>query len=683
MKSTLVRRRLVFCVLFLLSAIAQAQVLTDSNLPIVIINTDIDPDTGQPFDIPDDPRVMATMKIIMHPDGTRNYMSDADNPAFLNYDGRISIERRGSSSQQWIPKWPYGLTTLEDDDVSNNNVSLLGMPEENDWVLNSLAWDPSLIRDYLSYNLARMMGNYAPRTEYCEVVVNGIYVGLYILQEKIKADSGRVNIVKITDEDNSVPNLTGGYITKADKTTGGDPVAWTMPSYAGSTEFIHDLPKPEEVTALQNNYIHSQFTALALTSQNDNVSLTNGFPSVIDIPSFIDFMIIAELSSNADAYQLSTFFHKDRDGKLRAGPIWDYNLTYGNDLFEWGFDRSHYNIWQLNNGDNTGAKFWKDLFDNPTYKCYLSRRWHEVTSADHPLKHSNIVTFIDETTGYIGEAAAREAERWEWATDLPGEVAAMKTWLNNRINWIDSHIGGFSACDNVVTPPLVISKINYNPGTSGSFPVANDQEFIEIHNAGTATVTMTGFYFRELGISYRFPAGSTIGAGQSIFLASNPGVFQAKHNIAAFGQFTRNLPNSSQRLELADAWGNVIDYVEYDDDAPWPDADGNGSYLKLIDTALDNALASSWTTSSSTTLGQGEVTLSDIAVFPNPVKDVLTVRVPENALLSICDIAGKCLGTKRASGEETRLDVSGLSKGIYFLTIVSGNAAVTEKIIRQ
>ena len=105
---------------------AKAQTLTSSNLPIVIISTDINPKTSQPYLIVDNPRVLASMKIIKRPDGSRNFY------------GRISIEIRGSSSQG-LPKKPYGLTTLEADNVTNNNVSLLGMPKENDWILNSLA----------------------------------------------------------------------------------------------------------------------------------------------------------------------------------------------------------------------------------------------------------------------------------------------------------------------------------------------------------------------------------------------------------------------------------------------------------------------------------------------------------------------------------------------------------------
>ena len=172
-KSNLLHQLIVLA-MFLYVAQVQSQVFTSSNLPIVIINTDIDPNTNQPFTIQDDPRVLAAMKIIKRPDGTRNFLTDQNTTSFLDYQGRINIEIRGSSSQD-LPKKGYGLTTLEADNVTNDNVSLLDMPSENDWILNGLAFDPSLIRDYLSYNLSRQLGNYAPRTVYCEVIINGAY----------------------------------------------------------------------------------------------------------------------------------------------------------------------------------------------------------------------------------------------------------------------------------------------------------------------------------------------------------------------------------------------------------------------------------------------------------------------------------------------------------------------------
>ena len=373
---------------------AQQTILSDSNLPIMLITTDIDPQTNLPAEIPDEPKVLGTMQLIYRPDGTRNYLTDSTNESYLNYDGRIGIELRGSSSQA-LDKKPYGFTTLLEDDDSNNNVSLLGMPSENDWVLNSLAYDPSMIRDYLSYTLASNMGNYAPRVAYIEVVVNGDYKGVYFLTEKVKRDSDRVNLKKIADDENSFPELTGGYIVKADKTTGGDEIAWTMPNYGGwDTNFLHHYPKTEDITNEQDNYIENVFYDLAAQTNPANTSTVDGYPSMIDIPSFVDYMLMAEFASNPDSYQFSTYFHKDRGGKLRAGPIWDYNLSFGNDLFVFGFDRSFFDVWQFD-FENRGAKFWRDLYQDETFNCYLAKRWFELIEANQTFNYLTISNLID------------------------------------------------------------------------------------------------------------------------------------------------------------------------------------------------------------------------------------------------------------------------------------------------
>lgn len=675
-------------VCFLLSYASKAQTFTDSNLPIVIITTDLD-QNNQPLEILDDPKILASLKIIKRPDGSRNYLSDQNTTAYLNYNGRIGIEIRGSSSQA-LPKKGYGLTTLKADNVSNNNVSILGMPSENDWILNGLAFDPSLIRDYLSYNLSRQIGEYATRTVYCELVINGEYKGLYILQEKVKSSTNRVNVLKIAATDITTPNVTGGYITKADKTTGGDPVAWTMSSYAGWTDFIHELPKPAAVTTQQNTYIYNQFLNLETTSRNNNIDLITGYPSVIDIPTFVDFMLINELASNADGYQYSTYFHKDRAGKLRAGPIWDFNLTFGNDLFLWGFDRSHYDVWQFANGGNDGAKFWTDLFNNPTYKCYLAKRWNELIQPGQPLNYDSLVQYIDQTVAYISEAKAREEQKW--TSDVyppvhfsPTEISDLKVWLSNRISWITNNLGTFANCNTVSIPSLVINKINYNP-LGATSTESDNLEFVEIKNTSISNVNLTGIYFKELGLSYQFPANSSVSGGGSVYLASNATAFQAKYGIPAFGQFTRNLSNSSQKIVLADGFGNTIDSVEYFDASPWPiEADGTGSYLQLINTSLDNNLASNWISSSNNVLSTNSTLESSIlSIYPNPVTHFLSIHTTEQMSgIKIFDISGKLIFDLKQKSNTIKTDWSIYPNGIYFVVIYDESSFVTKKIIKE
>ncbi|MCX6255757.1 MAG: CotH kinase family protein, partial [Bacteroidia bacterium] len=512
--------------LYSFSTLIYSQSFTDSNLPIVLINTD------GGVEIPDSPRVLANMKIIYRGEGLRNWVTDQDSAKYLDYNGRIEIEIRGSSSQV-LPKKQYGLTTLKADNILNNNVSLLGLPGENDWILNGLGFEPSLIRDYLNYNLSRMMGEYASRTVYCEVMINGSYNGLYVLQEKVKQGPDRVDVMKIESGDNTFPKITGGYITKADKTNEEDPAAWKMSSYIGTNDvsFIHVMPQPENVTSEQNTYIQSEFIKLSSSLSNKNASLETGYPSVIDIPSFVDFMIISEFSANADAYQFSTYFHKDRNGKLRAGPIWDNNLTFGYDLAIWGFDRSKTYTWQFSNGDNEGPQFWRDLFNNPEFRCCLSGRWNQLIQPGQPLNYSVIEAFIDQTVATISEAAERENIKWHTVPNLTYEITKIKDFVKQRIPWMTSNIGPSSNCSNVVIPPLVITKIMYNPDTTISFPDSKDQEFIEIKNTGNETVSLTGVYFSGTGFVYQFPVSSKVSPNSTKLLASNSAVFVAKYDI--------------------------------------------------------------------------------------------------------------------------------------------------------
>jgi hypothetical protein len=675
------RQHLFLAILTFFLAIPLAgQILTDSNLPIVIINTD------GGVSIPDEPKVKATMKIIDRGPGLRNYVSDQNNTAYLNYNGRIGIEIRGSSSQE-SPKKNYGFTTRLADDVSNNNVSLLGMPKENDWILGGMVFDTAMIRDYYCHNLSRQMGNYASRAVYCEVIINNDYQGLYILQEKLKSDDNRIDVIKIGVSDNSMPDLTGGYITKADKRTGGDEPAWIMYSFQNSVvEYIHELPKPEDATTAQTSYIRNEFFKLEAAAGNNDVSVINGYPALIDIPSFIDYMIVNEFASNPDAYQYSTFFHKDRNGKLRAGPIWDLDLSFGNDLFQWSFDRSKTYLWYFEDYYyNNGSKFWRDLFHNNLFRCYLSKRWNELLQPGNPLNKDIREAFLDQTVTEISEAVEREYLRWGKTGSHAERIAAIKAFMAAREEWITASIGSYTACSDVSVPQLVITKIMYHPGVSTQFPDDDQTEFLEIKNTGSSTVNLSGVYFSGTGLVYQFPANATLAPGLCIILASNATVFQSKYGFAPFGQYTRHLSNSGETLLLTDAFGNVIDIVGYSDQSPWPDADGNGSYLKLAEPTLDNSLPESWIASGEViTSAEAPSVETEFTLYPNPAGDVLNISAATDISgISIYDLRGRHLIYMPCQSSRCMINLSGLTPGTYIVRIFTARGSNAKKIVKE
>ena len=563
------------------------------------------------------------------------------------------------------------------------------MPTENDWILNGLAYDPSYMRDFLSYKLSNLIGNYASRGKYCELVLNGEFRGIYVLQEKLKADDSRIDIKKIKDDDLTLPKLTGGYITKTDKIEGSDTVAWGMDNYGGwQSNFVHEHPKSSEVMPEQHSYIENEFlTIQSYVNNPSNSSIIEGYPSIIDVPSFIDFIILNEISSNADGYEFSTFFHKDRNDKLRAGPIWDFNLTFGNDLFQWGYDRSKPDLWQFLNG-NMGTMFWTDLFNDPVFKCYLTKRWQELIAPGNPMNSYGISQLIDATKTLIMEAATRQELLSGTTGQFEDQMSALKSFIFERISWISGQLSDTSLCDNVPTPPLVISKINYHPLVQEDQD-SSDYEFIEIINNSRSSVNLTGIYFGGLGLTYQFSPGATISGNKSIYLANKSESFKERYGFEPFGEFSRSLSNDGEDLVLLDAYGNIIDEVTYNDALPWPEeADGDGSLLQLKSLGLDNSLASNWkaVTDIAGNLSTNFVQIEPyVTLGPNPVSDLLTLEISSGEIsdVKLFSLDGKLVRSYAFNQRKVELDVSTFENGLYLLQIQTNTSILHKKILKN
>ena len=417
-----------------------------SNLPIVIIETN-----GQ--EIPDEPRITAHMGIVYNGEGRFNRSWDSYN----NYDGLITIERRGFTSQNF-PKLQYAIETVNAKGAPRN-CELLGLPKENDWILHAPYSDKSLIRNVLMYQWWADLGHYATRTKYCEFILNGSYNGLYILIEQIKWDKNRVNIAKIDLDDNAGDSLTGGYIIKIDKPIGGDAeIDWVtrVDSFQGvkaNVAFQYDYPKDDDITPQQEEYIQNfvhELEAVLLSVSFDDKK--NGYRKYVDVESFIDYFIMQELAHNVDGYRSSTYFFKRRDseggGRLEVGPIWDFNLSLGNTT---GCEGDKAEGWSLDHPcDPTVIPFWwRRMNQDEWYKEKLIGRWKELRSG--PLRNEKLLADIDAKVVEMGGAVQRNFTRWRilgtevWPNNFVGntheeEIEYLKDWLLKRLKWIDENI---------------------------------------------------------------------------------------------------------------------------------------------------------------------------------------------------------------------------------------------------
>jgi hypothetical protein len=385
----------------------------------------------------------------------------------ISYEGAIGIEIRGASSQALFPKKSYGLET-RDENNEDLNVSLLDFPEEEDWILYGPYSDKTLQRNILIYDLSRDIGIYASRTKFVELTINDIHKGVYVFMEKLKRDSNRIDINKLKDDENTGEDLTGGYILKIDKLSGNNfgegyndlnsfTSSYTPPNGNSDKEirFLYEYPKAEDITIEQKTYISSYMANFedALAS-DDFQDESLGYIPYIDVASFIDFFLLNELSNNVDGYRLSTFMHKDKNGKLKMGPIWDFNLAFGNAGYCEGGET---NVWAYKFNERCPDDFWlvpfwwDRLLQDPAFVAQLKDRWNSLRSGQ--FSEGSIIGKIDAYTDNLIEANAINNNfntwpiigEWIWPNNFVGNTYVaendyLKNFLKDRLNWLDSNI---------------------------------------------------------------------------------------------------------------------------------------------------------------------------------------------------------------------------------------------------
>jgi hypothetical protein len=454
---------------------------TSSNLPIVIINTENEQE------IPDDPKINGTMGIIYNGEGVRNYLSDS----FDEYSGPIGISKRGSSSQGF-PKKQWGIET-RNNQGEPFDVTVFNMAWDNDWVLYAPYSDKSLIRNVLAYQMGWDMGIYAPRTKLVEVVLNGNYEGVYVFTEKIKRKDGKVGGNDIEIGENTGNDITGDYILKLDKTTSEGVISWysPFPPYPGAgntVNFQHHDPAIDELSVFQKTYIKDYITAFESALDGPNFTHpTLGYRPFIDLKSFINFFLVNEISKNVDGYRISSFIHKLRTsegGVIYAGPLWDFNLAFGNANYCQGWSTEG---WQKDFYLACGGKvpFWWNKLVLDTYFTHdLKCHWLQMRqSAWHT---DSLMARIDSLANYLEEAQQRNFQRWEihstyiWPNEFVGDnyeedVSFLKNWITSRVLWMDDNMPGDCPDLGVVQEKVTRLQVAPNPShehfnfTFGSF----------------------------------------------------------------------------------------------------------------------------------------------------------------------------------------------------------------------
>lgn len=644
-------------------------IFSSSNLPIVKLTT-----LGAP--ISNDPKVPVRMQIIDNGTGIRNYSNQTN----YAYDGTIMAEWQGFTGP-YYPKKNYDFETVDAQGLELDT-TILGMPREHDWIFKAEYLDHTLVKNMVTYEMARRMGNYAPRTRMCEIILDGDYIGYYTLTEKVKRDSNRVDIAKLTPADISGQALTGGYIIEMNIT--GDPGDWysQYPSIntGGAVEFKHVYPRSVNIMPAQAAYIHAYVDSFENALNGPNFAHpTLGYRRYADIATFIDFLIVNEYSVNYDSYGRSTFMYKEKitdGGKLKIDPPWDYDRAY--EYTNPGITNGW--VWQITHPGWPFPFWWSKWWTEQDYRKQLACRWTMLRQTT--LSTDSFMVFIDSLTARIDEAQGRNFTVWN---DLGGQtyqdqVDSLRSFLTRRLNWIDGQL----AMENVAPPvfylptdTLLCAGTVYDAGFNGNqfsynWQPGPDTSAIMLDTAGTYTLKVTdrwGCYARKtMDVTISIPnadfTSSQTGPGlTTTFTPVNP------NGTSYFWYFGDG--SSSTSITPAHTYSAVGQYV-----VTLLVTDTIGCVTSLSDTIHVDLVGV-----------DGSVGFGGEA-YPNPFSDRLNVdfgrvTLTETRIELQNELGQRVLSEVFAPGVRVvGLRTKELPAGVYFLGVSDGEHRMVRKVVK-
>jgi len=417
----------------------------NSTLPIVKIST-----SGA---LNGESQIEGQIGIINNNSGENNFFDEAN-----EYVGKIGVKYRGESSL-WFAKKSLGIE-MRDELWNDLDTSFLDFPKEEDWILHGPYSDKSLMRNVLTMHLARAMGQYASRTKYVDLFINGDYQGIYVLMEKIKRDKDRVDVAKLRDIDVEGDELTGGYIFRIDKEEAHWLSRYSVFQDARKLEYQIVYPDLDKIQPEQFTYIQSYVDSFERAMVSPSLMFGGkSFDEYIDLASFAEAHLLNELGRNVDGYRLSSYFHKRKDsngGKIFAGPVWDFNLAYRNADYCDGANTEGLIFYNL--CDGAYPFWWNVLLQNTQFQSIVRCRWEALrTGAFHT---DSIFAFIDQQVDIIEPSLAQNFAKWDvfgtylWPNPLPlanshaEEISLLKDWLSDRLIWMDTNLVG--DCNTIV-----------------------------------------------------------------------------------------------------------------------------------------------------------------------------------------------------------------------------------------
>ncbi len=419
----------------------------ESSIPVIYLRTRDKENLTDPVYDTAVIRGEAQCEMLVFDDG-HNTLSDSPSETYLNV--RVKIRGRTSAVQN---KKPYALE-LRDETGRPIDYPLLGLDAESDFVLHAPYIDKSCLRNYLAYTLAGELSDDAPDCRFVEVfladgegpLTQADYIGVYLLTEKIKPSDSIVPVEDYVaasyDDMEEQMAEGGGYIVRRDKYEEGVDDTVLLPHTTQDYQYQIFYPKPGDITDDEADLIYKELQFL------ENIAYYGDFEEMqryFDIDSLVDIIMINELARNSEAMEGSAYFYRAAGERYTAGPIWDLDVSMGNN-----------GVFPETSGTTYTEKRLELLFmQRPEILSLFCERWKSERLPGGIFSDENICGLIDGAVAEMGDALQRNARRYPELfdgetevfanlykfTSYQDEIAFLKDFLLERAAWMDEYFG--------------------------------------------------------------------------------------------------------------------------------------------------------------------------------------------------------------------------------------------------
>lgn len=602
----------------------------------------------------------------------------------------IEIRGRGNSTW-WMAKKPYRIKF-------NQKRHLLNMKDDaKDWVLLANYADKTLIRNAVAFEIGQYIGmEFTPSVKFADVYLNNVFLGNYFVTDQIEAGKNRVDIEKLDTLDVAEPNVSGGYLFERDGFYNTELVWFNTPRSVYFTVKEPDpmLIKPDQLTYL-NNFVNNFETKIFSTTWKDTLS---GYRAILDTASFLRWYIASELTGNIDCFWSTSMYKRRNDPKIYYGPLWDFDIAFNNDYRR----KNHTSVRMIDTRSNYGAfdnRTWiNQVATDPWFKIGVNNLWKDIIAKD--IKN-HLQTYIDSLVTVLDSSIIKNYEKWptidsliynEWykCPTYQGYVDSLKTYVNNRVDFLTTSFASDVANIPVVippTPPFKLEKFYYSVTnkTSGTLMDVLNQSTLD-----STRVVLNSAVENKLSQQWKL-------------LPMTDGSYQLINRYTGKAIRSNGL-NQTARLFTA----NTADTRQY-----WkiePMVMGNGTYY-LVNASSGNVVENTSGTAAGNTnvaekpiastertnqawllekvdplpVGLNDVQFElNLQYSPNPISDRLFVQIDgicPDARLEVFDLRGTRLLQQPMNMNEATLNVQGLSEGMYLLRFTAGQQCKTVKFL--